>query len=61
MRILTEKQRELKRAQQRKGPLSRIEIKAIKEQHDGKSKFDIMWNELLDGQTFENYKMKKAL
>ena len=62
---LTEEQRSRKRARERKGPLSREEAKAKKHQQmmvsERKKSPEGMWDELLDGQVFGNYRIKKAL
>jgi len=64
---LTEKQREHKRAQQRKGELSREEAKAKKHQQmmvsERKRSPEVMWDELIFNSVgqFENVKFKKAL
>tara|TARA_R100000935_G_scaffold56736_1_gene89042 strand:+ start:637 stop:843 length:207 start_codon:yes stop_codon:yes gene_type:complete len=64
---LTEKQREHKRAKQRKGELSREEAKAKKHQQmivsERRRKPDVMWDELLfnSGGQFEDVKFKKVL
>ena len=64
---LTEKQREQKRVQQRKGPLSREEAKAKKHQQmmvsERKKSPEGMWDELLfnSGGQFEDVKFKKVL
>ena len=64
-RSILQKRLEQKRARQRKGEFSREEIKAIKHQqmmtYERKKNPDVMWDKLLDGQTFANYIMKKLV
>ena len=52
-------------ARQRKGEFSREEIKAMKHQqmmtYERKKNPNVMWDKLLDGQTFANYIMKKLV
>ena len=61
---LTEEQRRRKRARERKNPLSREEMKEKKHQemmdYKRKKSPEGMWDELLDGQVFGNYRIKKA-
>ena len=56
---------ERKRAQARKGEFSREEAKAIKHQqmvaYERKRNPDVMWDKLLDSQTFENVKFRKLV
>ena len=64
-KTLTQEKREQKRAQQRKGELSREEMRAKKHQqmmaYERKRSPEVMWDQLLDGQEFEDVRFKKVL
>jgi hypothetical protein len=64
-RNISQEKLKQKNAQARKGELSREEMKAKKHQqtiaYERKRSPEVMWNTLLDGQTFANYSMKKLV
>ena len=65
MRNLTEEKRERRRAQQRKGLLSRAEMSALKHQqvmaYEKRNSPDAIWDRLLNGRTFDSYEMKTVV
>jgi len=64
-RSISQERRERIRAQQRKGELSREEARAKKHQqmlsYERKKNPNVMWDTLLNGQTFEDVKLKKLV
>ena len=56
MRNLTEEKRERRRAQQRKGLLSRAEMA-----YEKRNSPDAIWDRLLNGRTFDSYEMKTVV